>query len=58
VSFELFAYLLFGLALVLIFAMTIKYYYAKKRHAEVEEAKYRMLDDDDDPESTTLSQGR
>ncbi len=40
------AYLIFGLALVVLFLVIIVHYYSKKRHAKVEEAKYRMLDDD------------
>jgi len=39
-------YLLFGLGLVVALAMTIIFYYSKKRHKKVEEPKYRMLDDD------------
>lgn len=41
------AYLIFGLSLVVIFAVIIKFYYSKKRKGKVEEAKYKMLDDDD-----------
>ena len=40
------AYLLFGAVLCLLFAVIIAYYYARKRKGKVEEAKYRMLDDD------------
>ena len=40
------AYFLFGLALVVLFVIIIAHYYAKKRHGTVEEAKYKMLDDD------------
>ncbi len=39
-------YLLFGSSLVLALAVTIIYYYSRKRHKKVEEPKYRMLDDD------------
>jgi nitrogen fixation-related uncharacterized protein len=39
-------YLLFGLSLVVALAITITFYYSKKRHKKVEEPKYRMLDDD------------
>lgn len=39
-------YLLFGLSLVIALAVTIVYYYSKKRHKKVEEPKYRMLDED------------
>lgn len=41
------SYLLFGLTLVALFIVIIAHYYAKKRHHAVEEAKYRMLDDDE-----------
>jgi cbb3-type cytochrome oxidase subunit 3 len=41
------AYIVFGLALVILFAVIIAHYYAKKRHGKVEEAKYRMLDDNE-----------
>jgi len=40
------AYFLFGLALVVLFVIIITHYYARKRHAKVEEVKYKMLDDD------------
>ncbi len=40
------AYFLFGLALVVLFVVIIAHYYAKKRHASGEEAKFKMLDDD------------
>lgn len=40
------AYLLFGLTLVVLFVIIIAHYYSKKRHKHVEEAKYKMLDDD------------
>ncbi len=40
------AYFLFGLALVVLFAAIIAFYYSRKRHDRIEEAKYRMLDDD------------
>ena len=39
------AYVLFGLALCLLFAIIIFYYYSRKRKEKVEEAKYSMLDD-------------
>lgn len=42
------AYFLFGLALVALFGFIIVHYYADKRKNKVEEAKYKMLDDDDD----------
>jgi cbb3-type cytochrome oxidase subunit 3 len=44
---QAFAYFLFGLVLVILFVAIIVHYYAKKRHRTVEEAKYRMLDDDE-----------
>ena len=40
------AYFLFGLGLTLLLAWVIVHYYRKHRHEKVEEAKYRMLDDD------------
>lgn len=40
------AYFLFGLSLTLLLVWVIVHYYAKRRHAKGEEAKYRMLDDD------------
>ena len=41
------AYFIFGLTLVVIFIVIIVFYYSKKRHKNVEEAKYKMLDDED-----------
>ena len=41
------AYVLFGLALVVLFTIIIVHYYSKKRHRQGEEAKYKMLDDDE-----------
>ncbi len=41
------AYVLFGLALVVLFAVIIVHYYSKKRRNKVEEVKYKMLDDDE-----------
>jgi uncharacterized protein YneF (UPF0154 family) len=41
------AYFLFGLSLVVLFGVIIGYYYSKKRHGKVEEAKFKMLDDED-----------
>ena len=41
------SYLMFGLTLVILFIVIIVHYYARKRHDKVEEAKYRMLDEDD-----------
>jgi len=40
------AYFLFGLSLTLLLGWVIVHYYAKRRHEKVEEAKYRMLDDE------------
>lgn len=51
-------YLLFGCVLVITFAVIIKYYYSKKRHKEVEEPKYRMLEDDDIQTDSTPSPDR
>ncbi len=42
------AYFIFGLALVVLFIVIIVHYYSRKRHSKVEQAKYRMLDDDDE----------
>jgi cbb3-type cytochrome oxidase subunit 3 len=41
------AYVLFGLALVVLFVVIIAHYYSKKRHKKGEEVKYKMLDDDE-----------
>lgn len=41
------SYILFGAALVLLFSIIIVHYYSKKRRDHVEEAKYKMLDDDE-----------
>jgi cbb3-type cytochrome oxidase subunit 3 len=41
------AYITFGLALVIIFAVIIVYYYSKKRHRHIEDPKYKMLDEED-----------
>jgi len=41
------AYFLFGVALVVLFGIIIVHYYSKKRRDRVEEAKYKMLDDDE-----------
>ena len=41
-------YFFVGLSFVLILLALIIHYYSGKRHKEVEEAKYRMLDDDDE----------
>jgi len=42
------AYLAFGGALVAIFVAIIAHYYAKARRSQVEQAKYKMLDDDEE----------
>jgi hypothetical protein len=39
-------YLAFGAALVALFAVIVRHYYAKGRKAKVEGAKYKMLDED------------
>ena len=41
------AYFLFGLALVVLFVVIIAHYYSGKRRSKIEEAKHKMLDDDD-----------
>ncbi len=43
------AYLVFGLVLCALLAGAIAYYFSAKRKATVEEAKYKMLQDDDEP---------
>ncbi len=43
------AFLAFGGALVAVFAAVVVHYYARHRKASVERAKYKMLDDDDEP---------
>jgi len=45
---DLLAYLAFGIGLVVLFIWIIFYYYSKKRYSKIEEAKYKMLEDDDD----------
>lgn len=40
-------YFIFGLTLVVLFAVIIFYYYSKKRHKKVEEPKYKIFDDED-----------
>ena len=44
---QAFAYILFGVALVVLFGIIIVHYYSKKRRDHVEEAKYKMLDEDE-----------
>lgn len=41
------AYVIFGLALVIILAIIIVHYYAGKRHGRIEDPKYKMFDDKD-----------
>jgi cbb3-type cytochrome oxidase subunit 3 len=41
-------YLAFGAALVALFVAIVVHYYAKARRGRVEEAKYRMLDDEEE----------
>lgn len=41
------AYIIFGVTLVVLFVVVMVYYYSKKRHSKVEEAKYKMFDDED-----------
>ena len=40
-------YIIFGLALVVLFAIIVVHYYSRNRHDKVEHAKYTMLDDDE-----------
>ena len=40
-------YFLFGLSLVVLFGVIIRYYYSGKRHGKVEDAKFKMFDDED-----------
>jgi hypothetical protein len=40
------AYLIFGITLVILLAFIIKHYYKRSRHEQVEEAKFKMLDED------------
>ena len=41
------AYFIFGAGLVILLAFIIKHYYTKSRHEQVEEAKYKMLEEDE-----------
>jgi len=41
------AYLAFGVTLCALLAVAIGHYFSRKRQAKVEEAKYKMLRDDD-----------
>ncbi len=40
------AYFIFGITLVVLFAVIIFHYYSGKRHKKIEEAKYKMLEDE------------
>jgi cbb3-type cytochrome oxidase subunit 3 len=40
-------YLVFGAALVALFIAIVVHYYSRSRHSKVEQAKYRMLDEDE-----------
>lgn len=42
-------YILSGFALVIAFVVVIVYYFSPKRKADVEAAKYEMLNDYDEP---------
>ena len=44
---QVIAYLVFGICLVALFGVIIRFYYSKKRKTKGEDAKYRMMDDDD-----------
>ena len=39
-------YLAFGVALVALLVAIVRHYYARGRRARVEQAKYKMLDDE------------
>ncbi|MFC1769508.1 CcoQ/FixQ family Cbb3-type cytochrome c oxidase assembly chaperone [Nitrospirota bacterium] len=41
-------YFIFGLSMVIALGVAIFHYYGKGQRKEVEEAKYRMLNDDDE----------
>lgn len=41
------AYLVFGLALCALLVAAVAYYFSARRREAVEEAKYKMLEDDD-----------
>jgi len=42
------SFLIYGIVLVLVFAGIIAYNYSKKNKSKIEQAKYDMLDDDDE----------
>jgi cbb3-type cytochrome oxidase subunit 3 len=42
------SFLLYGIVLVVVFAGIIFYNYSKKNKDKIEQAKYNMLDDDDE----------
>lgn len=41
------AYVLFGLALVVLFGIIIAYYYSGRRKQKIEGPKYKIFDDDE-----------
>lgn len=41
------AYFVFGVTLVVLFAVIIVFYFSKKRHNKVEGPKYKMFEDDE-----------
>lgn len=41
------AYLVFGLVLCALLVAAVAYYFSARRRAKVEEAKYKMLEDDE-----------
>ena len=41
------AYFIFGAGLVILLGFIIKHYYTKSRHEQVEEAKFKMLEEDE-----------
>jgi hypothetical protein len=47
-SIQALSYFLFGLSMVIALGIAIYHYYGKGQRKEVEEVKYRMLDDDDE----------
>jgi LPXTG-motif cell wall-anchored protein len=42
------AYLIFGLTLCALLVAAIAFYFSRKRRERVEEAKFKMLEDDED----------
>jgi cbb3-type cytochrome oxidase subunit 3 len=45
-------FFIYGLFLCAVFLVIIIYFYSSKRKDRIEEAKYRMLDDDDEADGT------